>query len=253
MLHRRPSGRRPSPSDKGFVLVTAIWLLALCAAVALALMWLARERAQTSQSRADEVRAAFGLEGAVYDVLFDILSRGEASRWAQSGGAGAIDTSAGPVQIRISLEAGRIDLNAVDLDVLDTALRGLGYGAGDRDKISRSLLKLRAANHRLASWSEAEQILEPLQVAQPERCIADLFTLSGGTARPDPAAAPPALAEALDLVPPGQRAKVAPGQAVRVRAVASSREGIEVIARVTGLLRGAYSVDSWRTHPTCGA
>lgn len=252
-MHRSPSDLRPHRPEDGFVLVTAIWLLALCAAVALALMWIARERAQTSQSRADEVRSALGLESAVYGVLFDILSRGDASRWAEDGAAGTVDTSTGPVQIQISLETGRLDLNAVDIDVLDTALRGLGYNARDRDDISKSLLKLRTANHRIANWSEAERILAPLQFAQPERCLTALFTFSGGTAQPDPAAAPSALAEALDLVPSGQRAKVAPGQAVRIRAAAGSGVGVVVIARVTGLLRAVYSIDSWRTNSICSA
>lgn len=252
-MHRRRTDRGPEPSEQGFVLVTAIWLLALCAAVALALMWIARERMQASRSRADLIQAAASLEAAVYSVLFDLLSRGDASQWSQDGAAGTIDTDAGPVQIRISLESGRIDLNSVDLDVLDTGLRGLGYGARERDRISRSLLELRAANHRVASWAEAKQILAPIQAVQPDRCLTDLFTFSGGMARPDPAAAPQPVAEALDYLPAAQRAKVAPGQAVRVRAAIGAGDGVEVIARITGLLRSTYSIDSWQANSTCSA
>lgn len=248
---RRMSHRRQGVSEQGFVLVTAIWLLALCAAVAMALMWIARERVQASRSRADDVQAASSLEGVVYDVLYDLLSRGDASQWSRNGASGDVDTDLGLVHIQITLESGRIDLNSVDLDVLDTGLRGLGYGAREREQISRSLLKLRAAKHRISSWAEAEQILASLQTAEPEQCLTDLFTFSGGTTRPEPAAAPQALADALGYLPAAQRAQVAPGQAVRIRASAASADRVEVVARVTGLLRGAYSIDSWRSNPAC--
>jgi general secretion pathway protein K len=124
---------------KGFILVTVLWAIALISALAMAASTNFRGLANIvaldrDRTRADALlKAGLELSGGIVAKLDDSALTERDTQ---------IIASAGAVQIHLSDEGGRIDINKAPVKVLSSLLRSAGAGQ-DADLIAKSIDALR--------------------------------------------------------------------------------------------------------------
>jgi len=244
---------RHDPHNEGFVLINAIWLLLLCGAIAALLMLQGIERGSAARAEGDALKTRLSLESGVEAVIADILFDGPRSRWANLPANGSIDVGAGaPLQVRVSSETGRLDLNDGDLNTIDLALRGFDVNATRRRSLVDELVARRARKERIGSWAEAQMLLRGvLTNANRESCPEEDFTLYSGLSGPKPDQASPQLARALGYATAAGENPTPPASAVRIEVTAAGGLTLTSIVRATGLRDEPISTMRWDYGEQC--
>lgn len=144
----------PPDREKGFVLISAIWLLVLAGSIVAILMLRGVQQASEAVKEAKNLQERFAAEGAAQTVIADMLIEGSGSRWAQTPSSGRVLVGEIGVSVQVSSEAGRIDLNDGDLAVIQETLRRLGLGAAELNAVAERLKQKRLQGIRLGSVDE---------------------------------------------------------------------------------------------------
>jgi hypothetical protein len=252
-MQGRPVRRIPrSPDERGFVLITALWLLLLCGAVVALMMLRSASRVEVNRAAAIGVQTRLDLESAVETVVADILLRGPQSQWARSPARGSMEIAGHSVTVEVSSEAGRLDLNDGDTAIIGRALQGLGVAASQREAFIAALQQLRVQQHRITNSAEVDR-LEATSGIASALCIDDDLTLFSGLSRPSEMVMPAELAHAL-AVPQaggGPPTAISPGTAIRIRARSGQGASLLAVVRPIGTQDRIYDVLRWTEHPGC--
>ncbi|SDD73063.1 hypothetical protein SAMN05444678_12051 [Sphingomonas sp. YR710] len=246
MRRSRPEG------EQGFVLITALWLLLLCGAVVALMMLRGAGKAEASHAAAVQVQARLDLDAAMQTIAADILFSGDQSQWARAPAQGTVDIDGRSISAEVSSEAGRLDLNDGDPAVIDRALQGLGVAAARRTLLQGRLQQLRNQNRRIASQAMLDHVLAGVAKSS-DVCLDRYVTLYSGLTRPDEAAMPALLAQALAVPQGGGEAPTVlqPGTAIRVRLRTAQGSSLLAVIRVVGTLGRTYDVMRWTPGPKC--
>jgi hypothetical protein len=216
------------PADNGFVLIGAIWLLVLAGAIASALLLRSLADARHAAAGARSLSAKLALEGAVESAFASLLFHGPRSQLTSGGGTVGIGEMA--VQLTLSSEAERIDLNHTAPEFIDGALRELGVNARGRSAILGRMALLRARKDTIASPSEMRRLL-----GAEAGGFEDAFTIHSGLSVPAGVVGARAVPRGSGALAPAAPLALQPGMAIRI--VASLAEGQSLLAtgRLTGL------------------
>jgi len=243
-------------SDPGFILLAAVWLLLLAGAVVAAMTLTAFRESKAAHGARDQLAADMAVESAVQLVIADLIENGGRGRWGRTPTSGTIMVDGIAVELSVSNEAGRLDLNEAEPSSIDGALQGLGVPADARQRVLGEVARLRLTKRRLGYWAELEGLLT---LAGPDgRCRIPLFTLWSGQAMPTPQQIPQALAKAMGQEgnmsgEPGATDTIT-GQVFRVIAQTRTPSAARLIAviRVTNWLNDPYDIYTWnRSAPGC--
>ncbi len=241
-------------NDQGFVLVAAIWLLLLCAGIAALLMLRGVDRGRQARSEGDILTSRLALENAVETVIADMLFNGPRSRWSMVPSSGAVMVGNDAIEVRLSSESGRMDLNDGDLGQIAMLLRGFGFKARERQAFLDDLIDRRKRQARLASWPEVDKLLAKLPRAQVlSSCVAREFTLYSGLSAPRPSQASLELGRVLALTASPEPSPPEPGTALRIEATVPTGANVLAVVRIIGLQDRAYSMLRWQFNPICAA
>ena len=224
--------------ENGYVLITAIWLLALCGAIAAMLMLRSLDSARIAHDQARQLMARIALQSAIETVIADRLFKQNHSRWWVLPAQGSVDVAGQAVQVYISDDAGRIDLNEADSALIDQALRGAGVDGAARARFGARLAYLRASRRRLLTSADMAALCAPLS------CPRGLFTLATGLAQPRAAQISSALSP-INGLPGTSGGPAQPGDSIRYEA-RSGGMTLTVIARESGLSSKPYALSEWR-------
>lgn len=226
-----PGNEHPG-RERGFILISAIWLLVLAGSIAALLLLYSiadtRRAVDDEQALLDRV----ALDGAAETLFASLVIDGERSLWLREP---ATPMSIGGRRITLSLssENGRIDLNTAPLELIDSALRAFGADASDRQRLSNDLQALRTRKQRIASAAEMEALLGPdIRTRLP--CPSDAFTIYSGLPAPDLARAPAPLRQALGTTTPEAPPALQAGSPIRGVLTTDSGLALTVVARLTG-------------------
>lgn len=244
---------RRDPRNEGFILINAIWLLLLCGAIAALLMLRGIERGSAARAEGHALKARLSLESGVEAVIADILFNGPRSHWAILPANGSIDVGGGTsLQVRVSSETGRLDLNDGNLDAIDLALRGFGADATRRRALVDALRARRARKERIGSWAEADMLLAGISAQHnPQSCLEHYVTLYSGLSMPRADQAPAPLSHALGFATAASSGAIEPGSAIRIEAVTSQGLMLTVVTRLTGARDEPYSTMRWDYGSSC--
>ena len=253
-LRRSPSPdrSRPATGERGFVLIAAIWLLILAGSIAAILMLrsLAGATAAADHGEASERRLA--LESAIETMLADRLFNGHRSAWWLAPVQGRITIGDHEVDVRMTSESGRLDVNAANPALIDTMLRGSGVSASERERILARLQALRAMKKNIGSLAELESLLA---TAGGTTCLADQLTWVSGLAEPRPDQVSPELARALGsrggATGDGGQRELEGGAAMRIEAAEPGGQPIVAIVRLTGLIDRPVQASVWGAPSSC--
>ena len=253
-LRRSPSseGSRPAVGERGFVLIAAIWLLILAGSIAAILMLRSLAGATAAADHDEAIERRLALESAIETMLADRLFGGPRSAWRLAPAQGRIAIGGHDVIVRMTSESGRLDVNMANPALIDTALRGFGVGAGERERILARLLSLRAMKKNIDSLAELESLLA---TAGGTACLADHLTWVSGLVEPSAAHMSPQLARALGgrggANGDGGPNEMESGAAMRIEAAEAGGRPIVAIVRLTGLIDQPVQASAWGAASPC--
>jgi general secretion pathway protein K len=248
-------GYRPSPDrpeERGFVLIAAIWLLILAGSIASVLMLRSLAAATSAAGRSDTIERRLAAESAIETVIADRLFAGDRSFWLRTPAEGVVAIGDRRVNVRLSSESGRLDVNAADPARIDGALRGLGLAAGERGRIVGRLQRLRAANRRIGSLAELNGLVGAAR-GTGGTCLQEHLTFVTGLAEPRPDQMSRALSRALGGRGGAGTGPVASdgGAALRLEAAEQGGAPILAIVHVTGLGTQPIAASAWAAASPC--
>lgn len=188
---RLPPTHRLQPSERGYALISALWLLLLAAVLAGALTAHSVTRARAvAQLRAElllELRATSAIESAMADIVFN----GNQSAIGQNSGAVAYHFGGRDIAVRASSERNRIDINDAPVELVDAALRRAQIGAELRGRVLSAIAARRAERRRFASLADIDRAVADDDGSGANACLLDVLTVAGGRSSPAPEGAPP--------------------------------------------------------------
>jgi hypothetical protein len=223
------------PQEQGFVLIATIWLLVLGGAIIAVVMLRTMTVSRAAVAQGTDLRDRLALDGAIDSVVADILFNGNRSRWAQLPASGTVDVGGSQINVAVSSENGRLDLNAAEPALIDTALRGFGVAAGPRTAFINQLLERRATKQPLRSRDEVERLIAVAGAQSGGVCLSDMLTVSAGLATPQVDQMPTELARALGQPGASGPAPMSPGGAVRVFVWTGQGMALGAVVRPIGI------------------
>ena len=204
--------------------------------------------------RSEEVERRLALESATETLLADRLFNSQRSHWWWAPTEGSIMIGDREVRLRMTSESGRLDVNNADTELIDTALRGLGVGKGDRDRIVQRLVALRTLKKGIRSAAELDALVAGA-VTPPDICLANELTWVSGLAEPNPGHMSAQLARALGgrggAREEGSASPVEAGAALRIEAAEPQGAPFVSIVRLVGLPDRPLEVSAWAMRSPC--
>jgi len=174
--------------------VAAIWMLVLAGAIAAVLMLRGLGAATEATDQADDLRNRLLMESAIETVMADRQFNGPRGRWWLLPATGDVDVDGVKVEVRLSSESGRLDINEADPALIDRALIGLGLAGVDRAALIAHLRGLRSQGGRIGSFAELRRLVDG---AGGRACALEALTFSSALAEPGGGELNDALAKAL--------------------------------------------------------
>lgn len=142
---------RPPPDDRGFALVLVLWIAGLLAVLTAGLAGTARTQLRVAanivESAKAEALADAGVTLAVMDLLAARRARDHVRRFPVNGRPVACSVAGeGRLAISVADEAGRIDVNAAGLPLLQALIAGLGAQPEDAQRLAEAIFDFRDAD-----------------------------------------------------------------------------------------------------------
>ncbi|MCB1564111.1 MAG: general secretion pathway protein GspK, partial [Xanthomonadales bacterium] len=118
--------RGPVRQMRGIAFVVVLWLLALLAILLGAFALLARTEHIQSRSLFDSTQALYAAEAGVNLTVFQLMVPDPQQRWIPDGRVYPFTFDGAEVEISITDESGKIDINAADSQTLEQLFLSLG-------------------------------------------------------------------------------------------------------------------------------
>lgn len=199
--------------EAGYVMAAALAALLSMSLVAAALVSVSVNELKRVRAAEDAARTDAALDAALVLGLREIAKDPRRRSLAFQGGHDAAAVDGVSVDLAVSWEAERLDVNAAEPEAVRDAMRAAGLGSADVDAILMRLSDARATG----TVRDLDAIAPPGFAAS--RCAESLLTVYGGRAEPGEAAEP---SDAPFARPP-------PGARVRLVARRDGRERRAVV------------------------
>lgn len=210
-------------SERGYVLIAAIWLLVLAGVIVAMLMLSSVRLARETRDNGAILHERLAMDAAVETIVADRIINGDRSIWSRAPTEATLDVEGAAVHVRSTSEADRIDINLADASVIDAVLRQSGFQAVQRQYVLGELALRRGTAGGIASMGE----LEALFGTAGGHNASDEFTfVLGSVTKPAPA------------MPVA--ASLQPGAAQRLTLEATGGGSRAAIVRVVGQRGAAY-------------
>jgi len=257
--HIRPSRQH------GFALITVLWTLVLITLIVTQLGVMGRSQTQMAQNLRAAQTAQDDADGAIYQAMWH-LTDPSPQRWGTDGREYPLGRT---VSVQITNEAGKIDLNASSVELLQSLLLSVGADTSTAASVAQNIIDWRYPNAdpaKLASvYQSAGRDYAPPRA--PFETVEELGLVLGMTpallrllqphltiwhpTEPDPTVADPVVLQAL-REKPGNTPAVRPGTNAPLRvltliATASEPSGARFTRRAVLAQRqgGTWQILDW--------
>ena len=219
-------GRSRHPArNRGLALISVLWVVVLLSVIAVGVLHTGRTDVQLTGNLIEASRAELLANGAIEVALVGLSTPVSGGGWRADGTNYGWRSAGGDVRVRVTEEAGKIDLNEAPVSLLAALFQAAGVDATDARKLAARIQDFRDADslpspgggaedpdYRLAGastgakdapFSTIEELQQVLGMS-PElyRRVADAVTVYSGQATPNGATAPALVREALLLEDP---------------------------------------------------
>ncbi len=196
----------PPENERGYILMSAIWLLLIAAAI-VALVAL-KEQQLSKSLRFEQAQAArqMAMESAVDQLVTDLFGAPQESATPLFPFRRQYRIAGYVINVIARDEAGKLNVNTADPDLVRRGLQGLNLNGGVAAKFADILSLSRRQNKSIQSLEEIDQkLLEAGFNPQTAGfCPRRYLTIYGSGGTPDPSAIPPELARALAIPRPSE-------------------------------------------------
>jgi general secretion pathway protein K len=148
----------------GIAFIVVLWLLALLSIVLGSFALLARSESLQARHYYDGTRARYAAEAGIAQAAYALAFPDQAQRWLPDGRPYTLDYADMALEIRITDESGKLDINAADEGMLARFFEGQGL------ELERAVA-LAAA---IIDWRDPDDLLMPNGAELPEYEAADL-------------------------------------------------------------------------------
>lgn len=242
----------PPQSERGYILITAVWMLLLGASVVAVIMVHNLRQAEELSFERTQTQIKYAQESAIETVMADMMFNGPRSEFARLPTDTTYNIHGVKMEVSVASESGKIDVNQADLKLIDSALRGFGIAASGRQAFSQILESERNAGRFLESPVDIALAIERAGIAFSEGfCVSDHFTTYSGLTQPAPDQMHPELARALGQVSLPQETRTRPGAAIQIVVNDKMTPPIKTVARTSSLIGKAFSLLDWNEREGC--
>jgi general secretion pathway protein K len=134
--------------EQGFALLTVLLGLMVLAALVASIGLLAQQQGRHARNLAEAAKAEALADGGVHHAIGSLRRMLQDPAWQGDGPAGVLQFEDGTIEIIVADEAGRVDLNAADEDLLSALLLGIGLDRRAADQIKDAIL----------DWADADDL-----------------------------------------------------------------------------------------------
>jgi general secretion pathway protein K len=128
---------------QGFVLVIVLWLIALLTIMAMGLGYSSRQSVRSMGGLVGGTQARYLAEGGVQLVLMNLLSRQSEDRLLGDSELIAIEMPNGFVELMVSDESGKVDINAASSELLARLFTSFDLRQEDADALADAVIDFR--------------------------------------------------------------------------------------------------------------
>lgn len=252
--HSKQPARTPKidHGEQGYILITAIWMLLLGASIVAVIMAHNLRAAQEISFGREQTQIKYAQESAVETVVADILFNGPRSELARLPAETTYTISGIEMQVRVSSESGKIDINQADPVLIERALRGFGIPGSQRQAFLGIIAGERSAGRLFQSAADVEAAIQQAGIAvASDFCPDDHLTTFSGLGQPVSGQMQPELAKALGQPSLPNEARAGSGIALRVLVTAEGTLPLIAVVRTSGLIRQSYNVLEWSNYNSC--
>ena len=126
----------PAPAmEQGLALVIVLWMVALLSIVAASLAFSMRTETTLAHDLVAQAQARALAEAGVYRGILELYNPDRLRRWRGDGSPHRIRLGGVSITVSLQDEAGKIDLNSAQRDLLGTLLRASGIDDERRDSL----------------------------------------------------------------------------------------------------------------------
>ncbi len=138
--------------QRGIAFIVVIWVLLLLAVLLAGFAVIARTEGLQARHLADSTRARYMAEAGISRAVWELRNPDPLTRWAGDGRAYAFEFEGAKISVEIQDESGKIDLNAVDGQVLQRFFASAGLDQDLAQQISDAVL----------DWRDADDLTQPM-------------------------------------------------------------------------------------------
>ncbi|MEP2103755.1 MAG: hypothetical protein ABJP02_16615 [Parasphingorhabdus sp.] len=251
MLSTKPNaGRRPG--EDGYILITAVWLLLLGASIVAIIMVHNLRYSEELSFEREMIKIGDAQESAVETIIADILFNGPRSQFALLPATSEYRIDGVSMQVSVSNENGKIDLNQADLELIRRALQGLGVSGVPREKFVMLVRQGRYTEHPFRSMIDVSSAFAQAGIGTTDGfCPEQYFTAFSGLSQPQSNQMDPRLSKALGEASSSDQQRFRPGNALRLEIVAEKGLPLVAVVRTSGLIDRSHSVLDWGVGAGC--
>ncbi len=157
----RPEGAARTGRQRGWALISVLWVLSILTMLVAAAETLSFGSAQRERRALDAAQADAALDAGVVRAVLGIADPRPQMRWRVDGAAQQFELDGQTIRVTIQDEFGRIDLNAADGSLLNQLLRSAGVAEQAADALTDSILDWRGRSsdlRRLHGASAADYV-----------------------------------------------------------------------------------------------
>lgn len=224
--------RRPA-TNRGLALLSVLWVVVLLSVIAVGVLHTGRTDVQLTGNLIEASRAELLANGAVEVALVGLATPVSGGGWRADGTTYGWRAAGGDVRVRVTEEAGKIDLNEAPVELLAALFQAAGVDATDARKLAARIQDFRDADglpspgggaedrdYRLAGastgakdapFSTIDELQQVLGMSPALfRRVSDAITVYSGQSTPNGATAPALVRDALMLEDPDQPPELLP-------------------------------------------
>jgi general secretion pathway protein K len=137
-------------SERGIALLMVLWVLAILMVIALSFSYMTRAEMSATLSFKKSIKKKFLAEAGIERGIMEIFYRNANKKkditfeslevWRTDGAPYNVETDDGNYEVRITDEAGKVDINRTPEVILKNMLVNIGLAMGDADTITDSIM-----------------------------------------------------------------------------------------------------------------
>jgi general secretion pathway protein K len=147
----RSAPDRRDVGERGIALVVVLWTLLVLSLLTVGFAATSRTEARATANGVDQIRVRALLRAGLERTAFALLDDDPERRWRADGTPYAFALPEGQVEIRVLDEAGRIDLNRAEADLIARLLIAIGASPDDAIRLADAVL----------DWRDADDDVQP--------------------------------------------------------------------------------------------